>query len=109
MKCLQCSKTFKAKRADAKTCSPKCRVAYNRSVTDKKLSVTPVTDNLVTDNLSVTDVTNDIVTDKEDKTETDRKMYNSASPVTVENAPHIARQLTASKKPFWSNLDKKWK
>src|SRR3990167_9168445 len=60
MLCLQCKKEYTAKRADSRFCSAVCRVRANRSVTDKPLSVTTVTDkvivtdNLVTDKLNVT-------------------------------------------------------
>lgn len=56
MICNTCGKEFESKRADARFCSGKCRMARLRSVTD----------NLVTDN-SVTDNGGKDVTDKSPK------------------------------------------
>lgn len=55
MKCQVCDKDFISKRADAKFCSPKCRVTFNRNkvVTDKVVTDKSVTGS-VTDKLSVT-------------------------------------------------------
>ena len=55
MKCVQCGREFESKRADARFCGGKCRMASTRSVTDKLVTDKSVTDN-VTDKLKdVTD------------------------------------------------------
>jgi hypothetical protein len=52
MKCQMCSKEFSSKRSDAKFCSPACRVAFSRVVTDN--SVTDKVDIPVTDKVPLT-------------------------------------------------------
>ena len=109
-KCTQCNKEFEATRADAKYCSIKCRVAYNRlnvtdkpeealSVTKDELSVTNVTDkpnvtdNNVTDKLSVTSPQTDVKKMSRDELRMHIKAYKGSKWVNSPEHNELMKRL----------------
>ncbi len=73
MTCAQCGKSFESKRKDAKFCSPKCRVTFNRN---KKEPVSVTEPESVTDN----------VTDNTPPPVTDKPVYRDGTPMTETDA-----------------------